>query len=75
MAAAFCRQHRRSEQSLRSRFEARHLAAFRSGETVTELYQKYRVVIVTAESDFASPLSPQGKVYAAVEGFRSTEQN
>lgn len=40
-----------------------------------ELYKKYRVVVVTAESNFASPLTPQGKIYAAVEGFRSTEEN
>ncbi len=40
-----------------------------------ELYEKYGVVVVTAESNFASPLTPQGKIYAAVEGFRSTEEN
>ena len=40
-----------------------------------ELYEKYGVLVVTAESSFSDPLTPQGKIYAAVEAMRSTEEN
>jgi len=40
-----------------------------------ELHEKYGVVIVTAESNFAGPLTQEGKIYALVEAMRATEEN
>ena len=40
-----------------------------------KLWHEYGVLLLTAESSFASPITPAGKVYAAVEAMRSTEEN
>ena len=40
-----------------------------------KLWEEYGVLLVTAENNFASPLTPEGKIYAAVEAMRSTEEN
>lgn len=39
------------------------------------LWDVHGVLLLTAESGFSSPLTPQGVVYAAVEAMRSTEEN
>ena len=40
-----------------------------------KLWEENGVLLVTAENNFASPLTPEGKIYAAVEAMRSTEEN
>ena len=40
-----------------------------------KLWEEHGVLLVTAENNFASPLTPEGKIYAAVEAMRSTEEN
>ncbi len=40
-----------------------------------KLWEEHGVLLLTAENNFASPLTPEGKIYAAVEAMRSTEEN
>lgn len=40
-----------------------------------KLWEEYGVLLLTAENSFASPLTPEGKIYAAVEAMRATEEN
>ena len=40
-----------------------------------KLWNEYGVLLLTANNNFASPLTPEGKIYAAVEAMRSTEEN
>ena len=40
-----------------------------------KLWEEYGVLLLTAENNFASPLTPEGKIYAAVEAMRATEEN
>ena len=40
-----------------------------------KLWEEHGVLLVAAENNFASPLTPEGKIYAAVEAMRSTEEN
>lgn len=40
-----------------------------------ELYETHGVLILTAESNFADPTTPQGKAYGAFEAMRATEEN
>ena len=40
-----------------------------------KLWEEYGVLLLAAENSFASPLTPEGKIYAAVEAMRATEEN
>ena len=40
-----------------------------------KLWEEHGVLLLTAENSFASPLTPEGKIYAAVEAMRATEEN
>ncbi|MEQ8791401.1 MAG: recombinase family protein [Pirellulaceae bacterium] len=40
-----------------------------------ELRQKYGVLLVAANNQFADPTTPQGEVFGAFEDFRATEEN
>lgn len=40
-----------------------------------KLWEEYGVLVLAAENNFASPLTPEGKIYAAVEAMRATEEN
>ena len=40
-----------------------------------KLWEEHGVLLLTANNNFASPLTPEGKVYAAVEAMRATEEN
>lgn len=40
-----------------------------------DLQKKHGVLILTAESNFADPTTPQGKVYSAFDSLRASEEN
>lgn len=40
-----------------------------------DLWERYGVLIATADSGFSDPTSPQGKVFGAFEAMRATEEN
>ena len=40
-----------------------------------KLWEEHGVLLLAAENSFASPLTPEGKIYAAVEAMRATEEN
>lgn len=40
-----------------------------------KLWNEYGVLLLTAENQFRSPLTAEGKIYAAVEAIRATEEN
>ncbi|MCG6157706.1 recombinase family protein [Rubinisphaera margarita] len=45
------------------------------GPTRKDLREQYGVLVLTADSHFADPTTPQGKAFGAFEEFRATEEN